>query len=101
MVMPGDNATVAVSLDKPVALDIGSHFAIREGGKTVAPASSPKSSSKPRGVGCLTPLFFTQSRLFHGFALSPEPMMRKLPEPIFEFEFDAATSLGFKCPAFR
>jgi elongation factor Tu len=35
MVMPGDNAAVIVSLDKPVALDIGSHFAIREGGKTV------------------------------------------------------------------
>jgi elongation factor Tu len=35
MVMPGDNATVAVSLDKPVALDIGSHFAIREGGSGV------------------------------------------------------------------
>jgi elongation factor Tu len=35
MVMPGDNARVAVSLDKPVALDSGSHFAIREGGKTV------------------------------------------------------------------
>lgn len=35
MVLPGDNATVTVSLDKPVALDIGSHFAIREGGKTV------------------------------------------------------------------
>jgi elongation factor Tu len=35
MVMPGDNAAVAVSLDKPVAIDIGSHFAIREGGKTV------------------------------------------------------------------
>jgi elongation factor Tu len=35
MVMPGDNAAVAVSLDKPVALDIGSHFAVREGGKTV------------------------------------------------------------------
>jgi elongation factor Tu len=35
MVMPGDNASVAVSLDKPVALNIGSHFAIREGGKTV------------------------------------------------------------------
>jgi elongation factor Tu len=35
MVMPGDNAAVAVNLDKPVALDIGSHFAIREGGKTV------------------------------------------------------------------
>jgi elongation factor Tu len=35
MVMPGDNAAVSVHLDKPVALDIGSHFAIREGGKTV------------------------------------------------------------------
>jgi elongation factor Tu len=35
MVMPGDNAAVLVSLDKPVALDIGSHFAIREGGRTV------------------------------------------------------------------
>lgn len=35
MVMPGDNASVAVLLDKPVAFDIGSHFAIREGGKTV------------------------------------------------------------------
>ncbi|OAI48455.1 hypothetical protein AYO44_06990 [Planctomycetaceae bacterium SCGC AG-212-F19] len=35
MVMPGDNASVTVSLDKPVALEIGSHFAIREGGKTV------------------------------------------------------------------
>jgi hypothetical protein len=27
-------------------------------------------------------------------------MMRKLPEPIFELEFDAATSLGFKCLLF-
>lgn len=35
MVMPGDNATVAVRPDKPVAFDIGSHFATREGGKTV------------------------------------------------------------------
>jgi elongation factor Tu len=35
MVMPDDNAGVAVNLDKPVALEIGSHFAIREGGKTV------------------------------------------------------------------
>jgi elongation factor Tu len=35
MVMPGDNAAVTVCLDKPVALDIGGHFAIREGGKTV------------------------------------------------------------------
>jgi len=35
MVMPGDNAAVAVRLDKPAALEIGGHFAIREGGKTV------------------------------------------------------------------
>jgi elongation factor Tu len=35
MVLPGDNAAVTVRLDKPVALDVGSHFAIREGGKTV------------------------------------------------------------------
>src|SRR5262245_61373933 len=35
MVMPGDNAAVAVNLDKSVALDVGSHFAIREGGRTV------------------------------------------------------------------
>ena len=28
------------------------------------------------------------------------PMMRKLPEPIFEPEFDAATSLGFECLLF-
>lgn len=31
--MPGDNDVV--SLDKPLALDIGSHFAIRERGKMV------------------------------------------------------------------
>ena len=35
MVIPGHNAAVAVVLDKPVALEFGSHFAIREGGKTV------------------------------------------------------------------
>jgi elongation factor Tu len=35
MVMPGDNAVVLVDLDKAVALDVGSHFAIREGSKTV------------------------------------------------------------------
>ena len=35
MVMPGDNAVVFVDLDKAVALDVGSHFAIREGGRTV------------------------------------------------------------------
>jgi len=35
MVMPGDKAAIAINLDKPVAFDIGSHFAIREGGLTV------------------------------------------------------------------
>jgi translation elongation factor EF-Tu-like GTPase len=33
---PGSEpSAVAVNLDKPVALDVGSHFAIREGGRTV------------------------------------------------------------------
>jgi elongation factor Tu len=35
MVMPGENAAVTVRLNKAVALDLGSHFAIREGGRTV------------------------------------------------------------------
>jgi elongation factor Tu len=35
MVMPGDNTRVEVRLEKPIALDVGSRFAIREGGKTV------------------------------------------------------------------
>lgn len=35
MVMPGDNANLTVELITPVALEIGSHFAIREGGRTV------------------------------------------------------------------
>jgi elongation factor Tu len=35
MVMPGDNANITVSLLKPVAIEKGQHFAIREGGLTV------------------------------------------------------------------
>jgi elongation factor Tu len=35
MVMPGDNITMGVKLIVPVALEEGSHFAIREGGRTV------------------------------------------------------------------
>ncbi|MCR4316079.1 MAG: elongation factor Tu [Planctomycetes bacterium] len=35
MCLPGDNATLEVSLGKPVAIEEGSKFAIREGGKTV------------------------------------------------------------------
>jgi elongation factor Tu len=35
MVMPGDNVNLAVELIVPVALEVGSRFAIREGGRTV------------------------------------------------------------------
>ena len=35
MVMPGDNVTMEVELIQPVALERGSRFAIREGGRTV------------------------------------------------------------------
>jgi elongation factor Tu len=35
MVMPGDNINMHVKLIEPVALEAGSHFAIREGGLTV------------------------------------------------------------------
>jgi elongation factor Tu len=36
MVMPGDNIQMTVKLIVPVALELGSRFAIREGGRTVA-----------------------------------------------------------------
>jgi elongation factor Tu len=35
MVMPGDNIKMVVRLIMPVALEAGSRFAIREGGRTV------------------------------------------------------------------
>lgn len=35
MAMPGDNVSLVVDLLKPVAIDTGSHFAIREGNRTV------------------------------------------------------------------
>ncbi|TEY00521.1 elongation factor Tu, partial [Campylobacter sp. US24a] len=35
MVMPGENVIITVSLIAPVALEEGTRFAIREGGKTV------------------------------------------------------------------
>ena len=35
MVMPGDNITVNVSLFNPIAMEKGTRFAIREGGRTV------------------------------------------------------------------
>jgi elongation factor Tu len=36
MVMPGDNANIKVELGKPIAMDEGLRFAVREGGRTVA-----------------------------------------------------------------
>ncbi len=35
MIMPGDNVTIGIELVTPVALEEGSRFAIREGGRTV------------------------------------------------------------------
>ena len=35
MVMPGDNVNLIVTLIVPVALEVGSHFAMRGGGRTV------------------------------------------------------------------
>ena len=35
MVVPGDNLTIQVDLIKPVAVNVGLTFAIREGGRTV------------------------------------------------------------------
>jgi elongation factor Tu len=35
MIMPGDNTNVSVELIAPVAIEKGSRFAIREGGRTV------------------------------------------------------------------
>jgi elongation factor Tu len=34
-VMPGDNTAMTVTLGKPIAMDEGLRFAIREGGRTV------------------------------------------------------------------
>ena len=36
MAMPGDNIAVTLKLFNPVVMDVGSRFALREGGKTVA-----------------------------------------------------------------
>ncbi|MDP3641178.1 MAG: elongation factor Tu, partial [Alphaproteobacteria bacterium] len=35
MVMPGENITIDVELIKPIAMDEGLRFAIREGGRTI------------------------------------------------------------------
>ena len=35
MVMPGDNINVTLCLQKPIAMEVGQRFAIREGGRTI------------------------------------------------------------------
>jgi elongation factor Tu len=35
MCMPGDNISITVNLEKPVAMEVGHRFAIREGGRTI------------------------------------------------------------------
>jgi elongation factor Tu len=35
MVMPGDNINVVLNLQKPIAMEAGQRFAIREGGRTI------------------------------------------------------------------
>ncbi|HEX6544351.1 MAG TPA: elongation factor Tu, partial [Ktedonobacterales bacterium] len=42
MVIPGDNITMTVELLTPVALEEGSRFAIREGGRTVGAGAVTK-----------------------------------------------------------
>ena len=42
MIMPGDNVTIEVELQTPVALEEGSRFAIREGGRTVGAGAVTK-----------------------------------------------------------
>ena len=42
MVMPGDNAHISVSLEKSVAMEVGTIFKIHEGGRIVAVGEGPK-----------------------------------------------------------
>ncbi len=42
MVMPGDNITMTIELIAPIAMEIGSKFAIREGGRTVGAGTITK-----------------------------------------------------------
>ena len=35
MVMPGDNLGITIELGKPVAMEKGQRFAMREGGRTI------------------------------------------------------------------
>jgi elongation factor Tu len=41
-IMPGDYATVVVTLNRPIAMEQGLRFAIREGGRTVGAGAVAK-----------------------------------------------------------
>jgi elongation factor Tu len=48
MCMPGDNVKMDVELIKPIAMEPGQRFAVREGGRTVgAGVQAPRSSPRP------------------------------------------------------
>ena len=42
LVMPGDNVKITVELLNPIALELGTRFAIREGGRTVGAGAVTK-----------------------------------------------------------
>ena len=42
MCMPGDNVQMTIELINPIAMEVGSKFAIREGGRTVGAGAISK-----------------------------------------------------------
>ena len=59
MCLPGDNAALSVALDKPIALEQGYRFAIREGGKTVGSGMVSEVLLVPVGASCGSPHTFS------------------------------------------
>ncbi len=49
MCMPGDNVTLEVELGKPIAMDQGLRFAVREGGRTVGSGVVTKVTTEEKG----------------------------------------------------
>jgi elongation factor Tu len=55
MVMPGDNVNLSIELIMPVAMEAGSRFAIREGGRTVGSSRRPSAPGRNASVRCRCP----------------------------------------------
>lgn len=51
MIVPGDTASMIIELGKPIAMEEGLGFAVREGGRTVAAGTVTKLIAEPKGVG--------------------------------------------------